>query len=413
MKWPLSYLGLCLLSTVIVLGATWSAWNGVTVGSSAGNASKWNGGTIGTTAGNVGAWNGLVSPSSGGGHGANGFAYLRKLTWAAAQAGGSDSANFPGLINATEADWADTGHAGQIVNTVTQSGAGSGLTIPADFVVTTDSGCTSPLTGGAWEFEKWDNTTGAVILWINIATLSHTADTSVYACYGKSSITTQQNTVANVWDSNYLAVWHLGGTLDLHDSTTNANTLTKTSTPSSVAGQIGNGGASFSDSAYLSVSSLTGGVSTTTASMSAWVNASSLASFETSVTGTTSGQCLLLSSASGNPATAMWNGVSGEYSAATGLTVSTSAWHFWAMSMAASALTIYLDAANFVVSETAATNNLNQAYYVGRGSVTSRSWSGSLDEIRISKSVRSTDYLTARYNQEKASQTMVSVGAAQ
>lgn len=44
--------------------ATWSQWNGVTVGTSTGNISKWDGGTIGTSAGNIGAWNGLVSPGS-------------------------------------------------------------------------------------------------------------------------------------------------------------------------------------------------------------------------------------------------------------------------------------------------------------------------------------------------------------
>lgn len=49
------------------LAQTWSAWNGITVGSTAGNIGKWNGITIGTTAGNIGKWNNLTSPSGGGG----------------------------------------------------------------------------------------------------------------------------------------------------------------------------------------------------------------------------------------------------------------------------------------------------------------------------------------------------------
>ena len=41
---------------------TWGTFNGITVGTSAGNVSKFNGGTIGTTAGNIGSFNGLASP---------------------------------------------------------------------------------------------------------------------------------------------------------------------------------------------------------------------------------------------------------------------------------------------------------------------------------------------------------------
>jgi len=49
------------------LGATWSKWNGVTVGSTTGNVGKYNNVTIGTTTGNLGAWNALTSPGGGGG----------------------------------------------------------------------------------------------------------------------------------------------------------------------------------------------------------------------------------------------------------------------------------------------------------------------------------------------------------
>lgn len=51
--------------TGVIRAATWASWNGVTVGSSAGNISKWQGTTIGTAATNIGSWNGLISPSSG------------------------------------------------------------------------------------------------------------------------------------------------------------------------------------------------------------------------------------------------------------------------------------------------------------------------------------------------------------
>jgi len=54
-----------LLIPLLNHAATWSAWNGITVGATGGNISQWNGGTIGTSAGNIGAWNGLASPGGG------------------------------------------------------------------------------------------------------------------------------------------------------------------------------------------------------------------------------------------------------------------------------------------------------------------------------------------------------------
>ena len=60
-------LGIYLLTASLIVAATWGSWNGVTVGTSAGNIYKMDGGTIGTSSGNYGSWNGLVSPSGGGG----------------------------------------------------------------------------------------------------------------------------------------------------------------------------------------------------------------------------------------------------------------------------------------------------------------------------------------------------------
>ena len=56
-------LSFVILLCFVFLAATWSKWNGVTVGSTTGNVGKYNNVTIGTTTGNMGAWNALTSPS--------------------------------------------------------------------------------------------------------------------------------------------------------------------------------------------------------------------------------------------------------------------------------------------------------------------------------------------------------------
>jgi hypothetical protein len=56
-----------LLLTFPGYAATWSTFNGGTVGASSTNISSLDGKTIGTATGNYNSWNGLVSPGGGGG----------------------------------------------------------------------------------------------------------------------------------------------------------------------------------------------------------------------------------------------------------------------------------------------------------------------------------------------------------
>jgi len=74
------------------------------------------------------------------------------------------------------------------------------------------------------EIENYTSGTGALIAWVNVSSLSSTANTSIFMYYGNSGASNQQNPTA-VWDSNYSAVYHLNqnpsGTVV--DSTGHAN----------------------------------------------------------------------------------------------------------------------------------------------------------------------------------------------
>ena len=80
---------------------------------------------------------------------------------------------------------------------------------------------TTPLN---YEIESYSSTTGQVIAWVQIPSLSTTVDTLIYMYYGNPSATNQQNG-PGVWDSNFRAVYHLanGTALNTNDSTGNAN----------------------------------------------------------------------------------------------------------------------------------------------------------------------------------------------
>src|SRR3989338_3224783 len=139
-------------------------------------------------------------------------------------AGGSNLTNFPVLISHTDSDIRTTANGGK-------SASGSG-----EFVITSSDGKTVL----PHEIESYSATTGEIIAWVNVTTLSATQDTSIYMYYGGPSAggATNQNKTGT-WNSNYVGVWHLiesgNGTINEYkDSTSNGN-----------HGQGGGGGPSY------------------------------------------------------------------------------------------------------------------------------------------------------------------------
>jgi hypothetical protein len=85
-----------------------------------------------------------------------------------------------------------------------------------------------------YEREQYTNTSsGTLVAWVNVASLSHLTDTVIYMYYGNASATDQQ-AATSVWDSNYKGVWHLkenprGTAPQMIDSTAGANSGTTAS----------------------------------------------------------------------------------------------------------------------------------------------------------------------------------------
>lgn len=65
--------------------------------------------------------------------------------------------------------------------------------------------------------------------YVKVPSVSDSVDTEIYVYYGNASASTQEDPT-NVWDSDYLAVYHLNdtpGNTNIYDSTANARTATK------------------------------------------------------------------------------------------------------------------------------------------------------------------------------------------
>jgi PKD repeat protein len=59
------------------------------------------------------------------------------------------------------------------------------------------------------EIESYNTTTGELITWVNITSLSSSVDTILWMYYGNPSSDNQQDS-EGTWDGNYVAVWHFG-----------------------------------------------------------------------------------------------------------------------------------------------------------------------------------------------------------
>jgi hypothetical protein len=166
------------------------------------------------------------------------YCYRRTLTVDHTQCGTANSTDFPVVVRLSDATFKTVANGGHVQHTTTSNGQ----TVPADLNFYSDLALTTPLN---YETESYDPTTGDLVCWVKLPTLSHTADTVFYMAYGDAGTTTFQGNVNGTWNSNFKGVWHLpnGSSLAATDSTAGAHTGTITG-PAATAGTI-DGGASF------------------------------------------------------------------------------------------------------------------------------------------------------------------------
>lgn len=128
------------------------------------------------------------------------------------------------------------------------------------------------------EVLSWSATTGAFVADVLIPSVSSSSGATYAMCWGNASATNTQ-APATVW-SGYAAVNHLvGGALT--DSTSNANTLTATGSPTASTGMFGGGYTLNGSTQYLANVSPTGmPTGSSTRTLSGWFNLSALTDCE-------------------------------------------------------------------------------------------------------------------------------------
>lgn len=155
------------------------------------------------------------------------YTYRRSITVDYTKVQGSNQTNFPVLVSGTYSYLATVANGGKV-----QNSNGYDVAFYSDEALTTQLD---------HEVEKYVATTGEVVYWVRIPTLSYTVNTVFYMAYGDSGISTSQEDIPGVWDTNFQAVLHLGDgtTLSGNDSTTNNNDFTKSGSVAAATGKIG------------------------------------------------------------------------------------------------------------------------------------------------------------------------------
>ena len=325
--------------------------------------------------------------------------YRKKITILASQVT-ADLQNFPVLISIIDPDLTKAQPDGD------------------DILFTSSDGITKI----DYERERFIDSTGNLVAWVNISSLSSTENTEIYMYYGNSGALDQQEPTA-VWDSNYMGVWHLGESSGTRFDSANNNDLSESDTVSySTNGKFGNaldldispeGSVYIADNASLSI---TGDMT-----VSAWIRLESLPSADPD-------EMAIVSK---------WDPGSNEYSyhlfleeaanpplpqdriririrnynnddsadAEGGTSLSTATWYYIVGVNNATDFLLYLSGILDVSDDNPEShgegiNDSTATLHIGRRSNKGQEMDGLIDEVRISNIARSDEWIETEYNNQ-------------
>ena len=284
-----------------------------------------------------------------------------------------------------------------------------------DIVFTASDGVTKL----SHEIEKFDRAAGDLVAWVKVPYLSSGADTTIYMYYGNGTVGSQQD-VANVWDANYEVVHHLQETSGQHlDSTSNnhdSTTVTVT-TQGSAIGKI-NGADELSpvdehvevpDDVNLDIS--------TNITVQAWVNLDVVTGEQSIVShhdhGNNEGYYLYYKSSDFE--FRVYDGATLYDAKSFNVSVSPATWYHVVGIYDGSSVQVYVDT-TLGTTQPAFSGSIQASNDPLRFGLEAYSTNfdldGRIDEVRISRTVRSTDWIQTEHNNQNSPSTFYNVCSA-
>ena len=282
----------------------------------------------------------------------------------------------------------------------------------------------------AHEIESYDSVSDALVSWVKIPSLDDTTDTVIYLYYGNSDPLIDPGDPAEVWDDNYVMVQHLEETTGPHiDSTGNGNNdgTPSVTTQGSAAGQI-NGADEFTGSPDIvncgnaTILDITGSMTveawaypTTTAESTRiaskdatgvlgkfilWVNSTSaggdLAFIVTDGTGPAGDSWFRAKDTTNSITPEVWFHVVGVYD----------------NDPLDPKVRLYKDGIEVAaIDGPSALQSNTETVTIGASDNNAQNWDGILDEVRISNTARSADWIQTSYNNQNDPSSFYGISA--
>lgn len=257
-----------------------------------------------------------------------------------------------------------------------------------------------------YERQSFDNTgsTATGIFWVKVPTVNGSVDTDIYIYYKSDSPADGEDAV-NVWDSNYVAVWHFeqDPTItapQILDSTANNHDLTSHGSMTSgdlVAAQIGNGLDFDGTDDYLDGSALSALNGSTDITVEFIGKPRTITTFGRIVHSNDVNPFGMLTN--GNETDVTWD-IGGSQLIVTGV-LSTSEFRYIAGTYSASTASnihkLYQNGTQVGSQGAFGALGTNNTLQIGDRADGTRNYNGILDEIRISSSARSADWIKFTY----------------
>ena len=276
------------------------------------------------------------------------------------------------------------------------------------------------------EIESYTSSTGALVAWVKVPSVSSSANTTIYMYYGNSGAADQQDK-NNVWDSNYKGVWHLDTVFT--DSTSNGNTGTNSGTTDLSPGRLAKARNFLSSSSqYIDAGSGSSiNIASTAITVEAWIKATTwrdnywegiIVSNSEWASSHAHGYDLRAGKSGGANGEISFNvgqGTNNVWIDALSTTAGmvTGTWYHVAgryngtyVEVFVNGVSLKTTANTLSMSSSPVNVNLGRSPY----DVT-RLFNGGIDEIRISNSARSSTWITTEYNNQNSPSTFYSVGS--
>ena len=312
----------------------------------------------------------------------------------------ADLTNFPILVNITDSD---------LSSKVRSDGY--------DIVFTSSDGKTHL----EHELESYTSGSGKLIAWVNVTSLSSSTDTVIYMYYSKSDQSVPLEYPAGVWDENYVAVWHLvevpSGASDMKDSAGNHDgTSQSMEAADQVNGQIGGSLHFDGNNEYVLMAdssdwTLSPDLDWT---LQGWFNFDTLPGvpdWDAMISTPSDNYCFEFNEDSGDTTLNWWDNIADHESNGQS-SLSTDKWHYGVLVLdfgVSSGSSWYLDGSS-LGSFTAQNRNVNPTGLTIGGATFTTYFTGKLDEIRFSNSLRSAAWIDTEFNNQNDTSSFYELG---